>query len=145
MAKRGLLERKNLQTPEPIVRKFRKMRHAEVRLSAGAAVPVAVCSEVDLALHHPCVTLLGRVRKRSCARGGMGSISAQTAYGGFAQPSNPSRRSGIIRANCDRGVEGAQWTVSNKTNHPADTKMCQLAEAPYLVVLYICDVLAKPL
>jgi hypothetical protein len=146
MAKRGLLETKNLQSPEPIVRKFRKMHHAEVRLSAGAAVPVAVCSVVDLALHHPCVTLTGKSAQAFMRTWWHWvNIGANRLWRVCAEPSNPTRRSGIIRANCDRGVEGPQWTVSNKTNHPADTKMCQLAEAPYLVVFYICDVLAKPL
>jgi hypothetical protein len=146
MAEEDSWERKNAQNPEQIVRKFRKMRHVQVRPWAGVAIPVAVCRVVDPALHRPCATPTGK----RCARVhayvvAWGPISAQTTYRGFARNFQTLHDvGGIIRANCDRGVEGAQWTVSSKTTHPADTKMCQLTEAPYLVVFYICDVLARP-
>ena len=54
---------KDWHTPEQIVSELGKMRHAEVRLSAGPSLPVAVCSVVDPASHHPCATLIGK----SCA------------------------------------------------------------------------------
>lgn len=44
---------KDWHAPEQIVSELRKMRHAEVRLSAGPSLPVAVCSVVDPASHHP--------------------------------------------------------------------------------------------